>query len=145
VRIGSDHRFRFAADPDTVWRAMASVDQYRTWWPWLRRFEAGSLRAGERWTCEVRPPLPYAVRFVVVLDEVVGAERVRSSIEGDIVGTAELTLRARESGSELHLTSELEPAHRLLRSLGRLARPLARYGHDWVITTGARQFERALP
>jgi uncharacterized protein YndB with AHSA1/START domain len=143
VRIGSDHRFRFAADPDTVWRAMASVDQYRAWWPWLRRFEADGLCAGQRWTCEVRPPLPYTVRFIVVLDEVVSSQRIRSSIEGDIVGTAELTLHGRPTGSELRLTSELAPANRLLRSLGTLARPLARYGHDWVITTGARQFERA--
>jgi uncharacterized protein YndB with AHSA1/START domain len=143
VQIGSDHRFGFAADPGTVWRAMAAVDQYRTWWPWLRRFEATELRTGERWRCEVRPPLPYTVRFVVVLEEVVAPHRVRSSVEGDIVGTADLALVEQGAGSELRLRSALEPGNALLRSLGALARPLAQYGHDWVITTGARQFERA--
>ena len=143
MRIGSDHRFAFAANPVTVWRAMAAVDQYRTWWPWLRSFDGTELRAGERWRCEVRPPLPYTVRFVVVLEEVVPVQRVRSSIEGDIVGTADLALVASGDGSELRLRSELAPANSVLRSLGRLARPLAQHGHDWVITTGARQFERA--
>jgi len=143
VRIGSDHRFTFTAGPAAVWQAMAAVDQYRTWWPWLRLFEAGELRAGERWHCEVRPPLPYTVRFVVVLEEVVEPHRVRSSVEGDIVGSADLDLVARDGGSELRLHSALAPANTLLRSLGVLARPLAQYGHDWVITTGARQFERA--
>jgi uncharacterized protein YndB with AHSA1/START domain len=143
VRIGSDHRFAFAADPVTVWRAMAAVDQYRSWWPWLRRFEATELRAGERWRCEVRPPLPYTVRFVVVLEEVEAPHRIRSSVEGDIVGRADLALEEQGAGSELRLQSALEPANALLRRLGLLARPLAQYGHDWVITTGARQFERA--
>ena len=143
MQIGSDHRFTYTAGPAAVWQAMAAVDQYRTWWPWLRRFEAAELRAGERWRCEVRPALPYTVRFVVVLEEVVAPHRVRSSVEGDIVGTAELALVERAGGSELRLQSALEPANALLRSLGVLARPLAQYGHDWVITTGARQFERA--
>jgi uncharacterized protein YndB with AHSA1/START domain len=143
VRIGSDHRFAFAADPPTVWRAMASVDQYRSWWPWLRRFEATGLGPGERWRCEVRPPLPYTVRFVVVIEEVEAPHRVRSSVEGDIVGTADVALVEQGAGTELRLRSTLEPANALLRSLGTLARPLAQYGHDWVITTGARQFERA--
>jgi uncharacterized protein YndB with AHSA1/START domain len=143
VQISSDHTFTFAADPGTVWGAIAATDCYRTWWPWLRRFEAGDLRAGARWTCEVRPPMPYTLRFVVVLDEVVAPTRVASTIEGDIVGTALLTLGPGHPGSELRLTSELAPANTLLRSLGALARPLARFGHDWVITTGARQFERA--
>jgi uncharacterized protein YndB with AHSA1/START domain len=143
VQIRSDHTFTFAADPATVWDAMAATDRYRTWWPWLRRFDAGDLRAGERWTCEVRPPMPYAVRFVVVLDEVVAPTRVASTIEGDIVGSAVLALAPGDPGSELRLTSELAPGNTLLRSLGALARPLARFGHDWVITTGARQFERA--
>ncbi len=143
MEIRSDHTFTFDADPDAVWRAIGTTDRYRTWWPWLRRFDAGPLEAGQRWTCEVRPPLPYTVRFVVTIDEVVVPTRVASTIEGDIAGTAVLGLVAHDAGSELRLTAALQPDNTLLRSLGVLARPLARFGHDWVITTGARQFARA--
>jgi uncharacterized protein YndB with AHSA1/START domain len=143
VQIRSDRNFTFSADPDTVWQAIARTDQYRTWWPWLRAFDGGALRAGDRWTCEVRPPLPYPVRFVVVLDEVVAPSRVESRIDGDISGSAVLTLARHDAGTRLRLTSSLEPTNTLLRSLGVLARPLARFGHDWVIATGARQFARA--
>jgi uncharacterized protein YndB with AHSA1/START domain len=143
VQIRSDRSFTFTSDPDTVWQAIARTDRYRTWWPWLRAFDGGILQTGERWGCEVRPPLPYPVRFVVVLDEVEAPARVASRIEGDIRGSAVLTLARHDVGTRLQLTSSLEPTNTLLRSLGALGRPLARFGHDWVITTGARQFARA--
>jgi hypothetical protein len=36
--------------------------------------------------------------------------------------------------------SHLEPGNSLLRAVARLAAPVVRYGHDWVLDTGARQF-----
>jgi hypothetical protein len=126
-----------------VWRAIDATDEYQGWWPWLRRFEADGLHAGDRWTCEVRPPLPYTVRFTLDLDEVVTPARVRSTIAGDIEGTAALTLTDVLAGCEVRLQTALGPSSRLLRSVGRLARPVARFGHDWVIATGFRQFAAA--
>jgi uncharacterized protein YndB with AHSA1/START domain len=143
VEIRSDHRFALAASRDAVWQAITVTDDYRTWWPWLRRFDGDGLAAGNEWTCEVRPPVPYSVRFIITLDEVVAGERVASTIAGDIAGSALLTLNDDAPGCELRLTSELAPSNRFLRSIGALARPLVQFGHDWVITTGARQFERA--
>jgi uncharacterized protein YndB with AHSA1/START domain len=143
VEIQSDHRFAYAAGRDVVWRAITATDEYQTWWPWLRRFDGHGLVVGDEWTCEVRPPVPYPVRFTITLDEVVDGERVASTIAGDIAGTALLTLAECSPGCELRLTSQLAPSNRFLRSIGALARPLVQFGHDWVITTGARQFERA--
>ena len=36
--------------------------------------------------------------------------------------------------------SELTPTSSLLRTLARLAPPVARYGHEWVLSTGLQQF-----
>ena len=48
-------------------------------------------------------------------------------------------------GSELHFTSELTPTNSVLRAVARLASPIARYGHEWVLNTGLEQFRsRAL-
>jgi len=101
-----------------------------------------ALAAGEVWLCEVQPPLPYALRFRVRLDEVEPARLVRATVDGDIVGSAHLELTDRPEGCRARLTSELAPRHRVLRAVARVAAPVARYGHDWVLDTGAGQFVR---
>ena len=140
VDIRSDRRFDFAVERAEVWAAIARVDRYQEWWPWLRDFEGSAFRAGERWQCEVRPPLPYRLRFEVVLDEVVDCEHVRARVAGDIAGWAELTATDRGSRSEVRLVSELAPTNPMLRLIAQAARPVVTFGHDWVLDTGARQF-----
>jgi hypothetical protein len=38
------------------------------------------------------------------------------------------------------LHSSLAPGNAALRLVSRFAAPIARFGHDWVLDTGARQF-----
>jgi hypothetical protein len=123
-----------------VWKHIVAVDDYRRWWPWLRRFDAAGLVAGDTWSCVVQPPLPYAVRFTVTLDEVIDCERVTATIGGEIEGIASLDLTERGDGCEARLVSDLAPANSFLRGVARVARPLVRFGHDWVLDTGAGQF-----
>jgi hypothetical protein len=93
----------------------------------------------------VQPPLPYALRFRIVLDEVVPAQWASARVDGDIVGDARLSLAATVDGCEARLISNLAPSHQVLRAIARVARPVARFGHDWVLDTGLRQFRsRAL-
>ena len=144
VGVVSDRRYAFAVDPDQFWTLIAEVDSYRDWWPWLRSFEARALGTGERWQCTVQPPVPYRVRFTVSLDEVVTARSIAATITGDIVGDARLDIAAHENGCEIRLQSALGPDNRLLRAIATTARPLVRFGHNWVLDTGAQQFaERA--
>ncbi len=143
--IRSDRRWSFPASADAVWDQMNAVDCYRTWWPWLRTFEADALDTAHTWTCAVQPPLPYSLHFGVTLHEVVPQRLVTATIAGDITGEARLELGATESGCDVHLTSVLAPGNRLLRAVATVARPMARFGHDWVLDTGARQFASRLP
>jgi hypothetical protein len=147
VEICSDRSYRFAAPPPVLWAAMGDVDSFPRWWPWLAHFEARRLATGEVWACAVRPPLPYVVRFRLTIDDVDEGRSVTASVDGDICGGALLTLSEDANGaSRVHLRSALSPAHRWLRAVAAVARPAVRFGHDWVLDTGARQFaERALP
>lgn len=138
--VTSDRRYRFPTEPDALWDAFCRVDDYQTWWPWLRRFEPGALEPGARWACSVQPPLPYVVRFDLVLTEVVEGQSVGARVEGDVSGDARLEISADGEGSMLHLTSNLAPSHPVLRAVARVARPIASFGHDWVLDTGFRQF-----
>lgn len=124
---------------------MGAVEEFRSWWPWLRHFDADGLRVGAVWSCVVQPPLPYRLRFDLTVIEVVPGQAVRVTVAGDIVGTAQLEIHAREDGSELHLVSDLAARHPALKAASAVARPLAQLGHDWVLDTGLRQFrQRAL-
>ena len=140
VRIRSDQRHQFDAAPDELWAAMVSVDRFQAWWPWLRRFDASGVARGEVWTATVQPPLPYRLTFDLLLTEVDAPRVVAVDVTGDIEGAARLEVSPRGEGSELHFTSELTPTNSILRAVAQVAAPVARYGHQWVLDTGLRQF-----
>lgn len=140
MRFHTDRSYQLPLPPSELWAAVAQVEDYRTWWPWLREFDAAHLAGDEVWRCLVQPPLPYRVRFDVALEEVRAPTTVRASITGDVVGAAHLEIREHAVGSEARLVSSLEPGSGLLKAVARLAAPLVRYGHDWVLDSGARQF-----
>jgi len=139
--ITTVHRYDLRLPRDEVWALISDVSQYRTWWPWLRAFDGTALAPGEEWRCEVQPPVPYPVRFGVVIEHVEPTVLVRATVRGDVVGKATLTLDDTRSGcctATLH--SSLAPGNTALRVVSRFAGPIARFGHDWVLDSGARQF-----
>jgi uncharacterized protein YndB with AHSA1/START domain len=144
VRISSDRSYRFELAPADLWSAIEEVDAFPRWWPWLKRFEAEALEAGDVWRCTVQPPLPYTLSFDITIDELVPHDRVAASISGEISGTAELTVAPTDEGCTARLTSRLAPSSRFLQGVALVARPVVTLGHDWVLDTGARQFRRHL-
>jgi hypothetical protein len=145
VQVRSDRRYRFTVGPEVLWPVLTRVEDYRSWWPWLRGFDAVAFEPGAAWTCVVQPPLPYQLRFRIVLDEIDPCRLATATVDGDIVGDARLELSGTDAGTEVRLVSNLSPEHALLRAVARIARPVAQLGHDWVLDTGLRQFRaRAL-
>jgi uncharacterized protein YndB with AHSA1/START domain len=139
VQVCSDRSFTFAVPPEVLWSVIADVGSYRRWWPWLRGFEAVGLVTGDVWRCEVSPPLPYVLSFTVTLDDVEAHRFVAATVRGDIEGSATLEVRPCGDGAEARLVSALAPRNPVLRAAAVVAGPLVRYGHDWVLDTGARQ------
>jgi uncharacterized protein YndB with AHSA1/START domain len=140
VVVASDRSWTFDRRPETVWAALADTDAYRTWWPWLRHFDARALRAGDVWDCQVKPPLPYSLRFTIAIEELHAPTMISATLDGDLRGAARIDLAPHGGGTMLRLRSELQPASRPIAVLSTLAGPITRWGHDWVLDTGARQF-----
>jgi uncharacterized protein YndB with AHSA1/START domain len=138
--ITTEHRYEIPVPRTAVWALISDVSAYQTWWSWLRIFDAAGLEKGEEWRCEVQPPLPYPVRFRVVIEETKKDALVRARVEGDVIGVATLQLEDHEVGCVATLASSLAPGNTTLRLVSRLASPVARFGHDWVLDSGARQF-----
>jgi uncharacterized protein YndB with AHSA1/START domain len=139
-RITTEHRYELPLPREDVWRLITDVTSYRSWWPWLRKFDALALVEGEAWRCEVQPPVPYLVRFGVAIEHVEATKLVRATVDGDVVGEATLTLDDADAGCVATLHSSLAPGNTALRLVSRFAAPIARFGHDWVLDSGARQF-----
>jgi hypothetical protein len=146
MQLRTDRLFRFPFDDEEMWRRISNVEAFTTWWPWLREFDGRSLTERQVWTCHVQPPLPYAVRFAITIIGITGNHAVSVQITGDISGTATLRITPDAQGCCVRLVSELEPCTTSLRALSFAARPITRFGHNWVLDTGARQFvERSGP
>ncbi len=149
MQIRSDRRYRFEVERTTLWREIAEPRHYTDWWPWLRRLDADDLAAGVRWRCVIQPPLPYTLRVDVDITEVVEGEAVGADVSGDLRGHARISLADGDGvGSlghcEARVLSSLAPSSRVMGAAAWLMAPVARWGHDWVLSTGARQLQEAL-
>ena len=136
-RITTVHRYQLPLPRQDVWRLISDVLLvYRARW----RFDAAALAEGEEWRCQVQPPVPYVVRFGVTIGQVEAAALVRATVSGDVVGDATLTLEDADVGCATTLHSSLAPGNAALRLVSRFAAPVARFGHDWILDSGAHQF-----
>jgi hypothetical protein len=142
--IRSERSYRFGASREQVWSQLGRVDEYSGWWPWLRRFEAVGLVRGDAWRCTIRPPLPYALRMVVHIEHVAPPTLVVAGVSGDIAGRCRVELSDHPDGTEVALTAELAAVRGLVTLIARALPALARWGHDWVLDAGAREFAGAL-
>jgi len=140
VEVVTDRRYRFAVPPADLWSAVARPDRFQQWWPWLRRFDGSVVAPLEVWSCAVHPPLSFPVRFAVLLDHVDAPHEATATLSGDVTGTAALTIAADGPGSEARLVARLAPGNGFLRLASRIARPIVRLGHDWVLDSAVRQF-----
>ena len=140
MELVSDRRYHVDAAPDAVWSALLATDQYQGGGRGCVSSTRQGWRPATSGAVACRPPLPYTVRFTIVLEDVEPPRTVGARIEGDITGTARVDLAEERGGCEIRLTSALSPRGRAVRIMADLARPLARRGHDWVLDTGARQF-----
>jgi hypothetical protein len=162
--IATVHRYALPMTREEVWTRISEVSSYQRWWPWLRAFDAVALAEGDVWRCQVQPPVPYPVRFTVTLEQIAPPTLVRASVHGDVVGDAVLTLEEPGASGDgvgadggqgaaggpgadgpaarcvATLHSSLAPGNTALQLVSRFAAPVARFGHDWVLDSGARQF-----
>jgi hypothetical protein len=131
--------------PEHFWDTISRTDEYRTWWPWLREFDADGFCEGATWRAAIQSPLPYTLRVRLALDEVVPCERLATTVTGDIEGWAALDVSGDDRTSAVDIEWDMRPRSRAMQMAAVLARPLLRWSHEWVLAHGLEQFrQRAL-
>lgn len=140
-----DRTFDFDVARDVVWDALNDTDRYPDWWPWLRSFDAPSLRVGTVAHCAVRGPLPYTLEFAVHVEGVDSGRAIETRVRGDLEGPARLELaRAGPQRSTARLVWEVELRLPMLSAASLVARPLLVWAHDHVVASGLDGFRRAV-
>jgi uncharacterized protein YndB with AHSA1/START domain len=137
-----DSTWQFATPVERLWEVLSDTAAYPVWWSWLHDYEPAPLQSGAVAAFRIRPPLPYALRVRVTVDEVVAGARVVTTVSGDVGGPARLEVAATEGGSQARLVWQLDVRHPLLARLQPIVRPVMLWGHDRVVAAGVRQFER---
>ena len=123
-----DRSWHFGLSPQELWATLSRTEQYRSWWPWLREFDAqddgDALRTGAVARVVIQAPLPYQLRCTIRVVDAEPDRRLVTVVDGDLSGPARLELQAP-----------------LLRSFARVARPAMAWAHDRVVERGLVQFE----
>jgi uncharacterized protein YndB with AHSA1/START domain len=131
-----------AADPDAVYQALADVAAYPSWWPQVVAARWLDATSGE---IRCRSLLPYELVFVAhrVIEDPV--ERVlRATIDGDLAGTSQWTVRPDGSGAVAVFDEEVEVHKQAVRRAGFLVRPALRFNHDLMMRSGEKGLRRHL-
>jgi carbon monoxide dehydrogenase subunit G len=138
--------FEFGLTPLEAWSAIARVDQFERWWPWLQEFgmEGASLDVGSVLHGVVVPPLPYRMRVRVTLTSCEEPTAIDANVSGDLEGRAQLRVVPSGSGSRIEVAWSVEMMQRPMRVASRFGLPLLQWGHDRVVESTVAAFRRRL-
>lgn len=129
------------ATQDIAYEVLADVEGYPLWWPQVRgarRIDAASGHA------RVRSFMPWTLDLVLTREiEDPVARVLRVGLAGDLAGWCEWRLRpaARASGlvgSVAEFSQEVTVTAPALARASRIAAPVLRANHDWMMRQGQR-------
>jgi uncharacterized protein YndB with AHSA1/START domain len=128
--------WQLSAPPEDVFRALAELDDYPTWWPEVRTVRRRSDDARQL-TC--RSVLPYDLDFTIrqsTRDRHAGI--LEATLHGDLVGFSRWTITTSPGGTLAVFDEEVIATKGLLRRLALIARPAFKANHSLMMSHGRR-------
>jgi Polyketide cyclase / dehydrase and lipid transport len=142
------HRYLFRstwhidAAADDVYKALADVAEYPTWWRQVRSARWIDDRSGEV-TC--RSLLPYDLTFAIErVVEDPESRVLRGELTGDLNGTSQWTVTADEGRTLAVFDEDVTVGRRMLRAAGVVARPALAFNHGLMMRSGEAGLRRLL-
>lgn len=140
-----------AAPLEAVWDVIFDAERWPEWWPGVEQVKAldhgrGDLKIGSRTEQVWRSRLPYSVRFETVTDRVERLRLIEGRVDGDLRGTGVWRFDAAVAATTVSYDWRVETTSPWMNALARIARPVFRWNHDWVMRQGGEGLvERAAP
>lgn len=138
--------FVLPAPPGEVWRQIARVDAFESWWGWLRDLgvDGRPLTAGTVMTGVVAPPIPYRMRLQVELVECDAPRAIDAVVAGDLAGDASMRFVPVPTGTRADVAWSVELRQRAMRVASAVGSPVLRRGHDRVVEATVARFRAHL-
>lgn len=128
--------WRLGAPPDDVFRALAEIDDYPTWWPEVR---AVHRLPDDARRLVVRALLPYDLVCTIRQSRRDrGAGILEATMDGDLEGFSRWTITAPPGGTVAVFDEQVVVHKRLLRRLSLIARPAFVGNHRLMMSHGRR-------
>ena len=133
-------RWQIPASRVEVWAALRNVNAWPGWWPYVAAVE--ELDAGQpdgidachrlHWTSR----LPYSIRLVTRVSEVVPQTLLRAKASGDLVGEGCWRLADSTHGTDVEYLWSVELDKPWMQFIAPLARPVFEWNHHGVMAAG---------
>lgn len=129
-----DESWRLAADPDRVAEVLADLASYPVWWRQVRSVEpAGPGRA----EVAIRSILPMTLRVLLGrVDKADAGRLLRVSIDGDLIGFAQWTIRPQGRATVASFRQEVRVDGPLLRASAAVFHPVLSWNHAMMMRAG---------
>lgn len=140
--------WRLAASPDDVWEALATPEEWPSWWRAVKAVEliepgdADGIGACRRMTW--RTALPYSITFTMRTVRVERPCLIEGRAEGELSGLGRWTLSPSGAGTQVRYDWMVEVEKPWMRLMAPLARPVFAWNHETVMGWGREGLERRL-
>ena len=140
--------WRIAAPRERVWEALKHPVEWPRWWPFVAsvdELDAGDADGvGARYRFHWTSRLPYSIRLLTTVVEIVAPERIRARAEGDLGGTGTWRLAEDGAATAVEYTWSVDLDRAWMRALLPLLRPVFAWNHNAVMAAGERGLARHL-
>jgi hypothetical protein len=132
--------YSMTSDPATVWAALQAIQDWPSWWRWLKRVEvvrqaSGADGVGAIYRNHVRAKTGYGFVYSTEIAEVDHLRRLDLLSSGDIEGRGRFLIAARpDGGTDLSFAWLVQTPKWWMNLLAPIARPAFTWNHDYLMT-----------
>jgi uncharacterized protein YndB with AHSA1/START domain len=140
--------FNMTSSRDAIWAALLAVEEWPSWWRWLKRIDVvheatSEDGVGAVYRNHVSSPTGYGFAFLGETADVDPLRRIDLTLSGEIVGRVRYLLADDPSGgTNLSYAQLVETPKRWMNLLEPIARSMFTWNHDKLMTDFGRGLAR---
>ncbi|MBI2083723.1 MAG: SRPBCC family protein [Deltaproteobacteria bacterium] len=136
--MNHDYQFvthwKIRGDCHEVFAILKDGANYARWWQ--PAYQESKLLSDKKVISKVRAKLPYTLRFMTELVREDPPWQLEIRVSGELVGTGLWTLSQHGPDTKIEFHWNVRAEKRLVRWFSPFLKPLFRWNHNWVMSTG---------
>lgn len=140
--------WQFDAPLEVVCNAIYSLENWPKWWPSVKSVDelapCNSEGVGGQYHFVWKGALPYRLRFVVHVTQVIPSRMIEGLVMGDVKGVGIWRLSSDGAITTAQYEWRVFICNRMIRLLSYIAYPVVRWNHNFVMHQGGVSLARML-